>query len=432
MLRGIVFSGTCSRPIHAECAIHQQIRRKLKQMENSHSCNLGRALTALPRKIIGVFRRSSNLDGNFHLANDSEASQVPNPKVPVRRPIPSVPQNTRPSRGLRGLASRIVPSSRRQAWQLAHDQTARIKQLQHDQRVMRKMLTEQHQLLGQLIKSVGDLTPRTELSRSLTTLEGQVVAQAVTLKEEIGSVGATISAVQKRVDSLMDREADAFRSSQELIWSSVFHDTIHGTAWFNNQALAPGRWAVGYPFLYLLYRLLNEMQPKSILELGLGESTKVTSQYAAWKPGVRHQVVEHDQNWCDFFRQRFTLPSSSQVAVLNLVTQEYKEDPAVLRYAGFAEAFGDDTYDLICVDGPFGFQANVYARIDVLDLIPQNLARSFAIIVDDHDRSGERHMANEIQSKLTESGIEYSQSVRKGTKETWLVTSSDLSFFTSM
>jgi len=297
---------------------------------------------------------------------------------------------------------------------------------------MRKMLTEQHQLLGQLIKSVGDLTPRTELSRSLTTLEGQVVAQAVTLKEEIGSVGATISAVQKRVDSLMDREADAFRSSQELIWSSVFHDTIHGTAWFNNQALAPGRWAVGYPFLYLLYRLLNEMQPKSILELGLGESTKVTSQYAAWKPGVRHQVVEHDQNWCDFFRQRFTLPSSSQVAVLNLVTQEYKEDPAVLRYAGFAEAFGDDTYDLICVDGPFGFQANVYARIDVLDLIPQNLARSFAIIVDDHDRSGERHMANEIQSKLTESGIEYSQSVRKGTKETWLVTSSDLSFFTSM
>lgn len=89
----------------------------------------------------------------------------------------------------------------------------------------------------------------------------------------------------------------------EIHWSQIYHDAIIGSEWLLDKSVSPGGprgWAVGYNFLYALYCILDEMHPKHILEIGLGQSTKLTGQYARYF-GAAHEVVEHDQEWVDFF-----------------------------------------------------------------------------------------------------------------------------------
>lgn len=88
---------------------------------------------------------------------------------------------------------------------------------------------------------------------------------------------------------------------QEIYWSQIYHDTICESEWLHDKSILPGRAAVGYNFLYVLYRVLNAMHPESILELGLGQSTKLIGQYAqAFK--AKHIVIDHNKKWVDFFR----------------------------------------------------------------------------------------------------------------------------------
>ena len=58
------------------------------------------------------------------------------------------------------------------------------------------------------------------------------------------------------------------RKLQELIWSEVYHDTIRGSKWLSpDLPFSPGRGAIGYQLMYVLYRVLNEVNPRSILEI---------------------------------------------------------------------------------------------------------------------------------------------------------------------
>ena len=99
--------------------------------------------------------------------------------------------------------------------------------------------------------------------------------------------------------------AEKFDKSEyvpEILWSQIYHDTIIDSEWLLDKAVSPGgphRWAVGYNFLYALYRILDEMHPKNVLEMGL-ESTKLTGQYARYF-SAGHTVVEHDKEWTKFY-----------------------------------------------------------------------------------------------------------------------------------
>ena len=45
----------------------------------------------------------------------------------------------------------------------------------------------------------------------------------------------------------------------------------------------PGRWAaVGFPYLYVMYRVLNEVRPEMLLEIGTGQTTKMIWIYLRW------------------------------------------------------------------------------------------------------------------------------------------------------
>jgi len=220
-------------------------------------------------------------------------------------------------------------------------------------------------------------------------------------------------------------------TADEILWANIFNSTIHENDWLATKNLSPGRWAVGYPFLYLLYRILKDTKPTRILELGLGETTRIISQYASGHRDVEHFVVEHDPEWITFFNNTFNVSGNTKIVQLPLAYQPYKESESVRKYEGFSDYFSNGKYDLICIDGPQGGDAE-YARIDTLSLLPAHLSDSFAILVDDYERIPEQKMVRELLTNLEEAGIEYARNVYRGTKYVHIVCSNNLKFLTSL
>ena len=290
--------------------------------------------------------------------------------------------------------------------------------------------------LGEVLESLN--AARSEFAQAAAETVRAVNARADALprmfEEALAkSVPESEARVLAAVKTQAQTTAEIRKFAEDSAWASVFNSTIAGSAWLRDAAFSPGRWAVGYPFLYVLYRVLNDGKPRSILETGLGQSTRMIAQYAAAHAGTAHTVVEHDAAWIRFFGESFALPPSSQVAHLPLTkTWRYGEDAEIVAYEGFGERFRGRKFDLISLDGPFGFMAKTYARADILPLIPECLAESFVILIDDFERKGERAMVAELTRILRERGVAFCEATYSGIKQMRIVVSPDKKFLCSL
>ena len=246
-------------------------------------------------------------------------------------------------------------------------------------------------------------------------------------------------ALNKRAEILADtaekarrQAADSARHASEAVWAQIFNNTISESLWLKDKTFSPGRWAVGYPYLYVMYRVLNETRPKRILELGLGQSTRMIAQYAAAFQDVEHIVVEHDPEWVEFFCNDFPLPKNTKVVMLEREMAPYKDAEAVRVFKGFKETFQGQKFDFISVDAPLGSDMPQYSRIDVLNLVPDGLTPNFVIMVDDCDRSGEINTVQEIRKKLSNSGIAQRMGRYSGAKTCSLVCPDHFGFLCSL
>ncbi|MBR0403965.1 MAG: hypothetical protein IJI68_02010, partial [Eggerthellaceae bacterium] len=223
------------------------------------------------------------------------------------------------------------------------------------------------------------------------------------------------------------------RVCMELVWADVFNQAIEGCPWLEGVGFNPGRWAVGYPFLYVLFRLLSNGSSHTFLDLGLGQTSTMLSRYAGSHQGVTHTIVEHDQEWISYYKRDNDLPPCSTIHVLPLemIEVETCEQP-VRRYANFESVLENGPFDLVTVDAPFGYDMKELARIDVLDLVPDSLAPSFVILVDDFDRKGEKNMVDRLAEKLSSEGIEHVVGVYEGEKQLCIIASKDNEFALSL
>lgn len=196
----------------------------------------------------------------------------------------------------------------------------------------------------------------------------------------------------------------------EILWANIYHDTIAGSDWLHDKAISPGgpyRWAVGYNFLYALYRVLDEMRPRHILELGLGQSTRLTGQFARYF-GAAHFVVEHDKDWVDFFCNSWRSMSNQTVIYLATLIEKEFAGQRYLAYKEFDTLVKevDASFDLILVDGPIGGRGE-RSRRDIVAYLPQILSEEFVILVDDCGRKGEDNLIKEIRGILDRNNIEH-------------------------
>lgn len=252
-----------------------------------------------------------------------------------------------------------------------------------------------------------------------------LVKQIEKLKQENDIIKITL-------DKLANGIANSTGYASEAVWAEIFNNVIAGSTWLLNTSFSPGRWAVGYPYLYVMYRILNEIRPKRILELGLGQSTRMIGQYVSSHENVEHFVVEHDLEWIDFFQRDFSLSVHSQIIQLDLAMEPYKEVADVRVYKEFVERFKDQKFDFICIDAPYGGDMTQYARVDVLKILPGCLAENFIVMIDDSMRLGEKQTIKEMQYILEQNGIAYKRGKYTGKKDFVILCSESLKFVCSI
>lgn len=250
---------------------------------------------------------------------------------------------------------------------------------------------------------------------------------------KIKRLAQTIQENKRLLKELTVKQEEIKRISLENYWANVFNSAVRGSRWAYHLPLNVGRWAAGYSLFYVLFRILNEVEPDSVLELGLGETTKMIQAYKTHlKPDALCVTVEHDSNWIQLKKEAGI--AVGQIEVLQAELEEMSiEGKPTLRYKNLTELVGGKQrqYQLIIIDGPFG-SAN-YSRSNIIDLVSNGfLADEFILILDDYNRKGEQETIVELKEVLSARDVSFVEGVYHGDKSFVLLASERYRFLTSL
>ena len=236
---------------------------------------------------------------------------------------------------------------------------------------------------------------------------------------------AQITALQQNAAQAAN---DIMRLERELYYAHLVHDAIVQSSWLKDKTLNLFGWAANYGFIYALYRILDKVKPMNILEMGVGQTTNLTSQYAAYhNPKAKLIVCEHDAEWFDRYKPELPKTPNIELRKFDLESFDY-ENQTNYKYAGLVDAVSATKFDLIIIDGPIGNGFNL-PRANILDLIDSDcLADDFVIIFDDAERYGEQNTIAAAEQKLRDKGIEFAGFIRSALKMQYFIVSKSREF----
>lgn len=218
---------------------------------------------------------------------------------------------------------------------------------------------------------------------------------------KLKSVFQRINITNSKILQLEQKQDKIELLVKENYWANVFNSAVRGCSWFDGIQLNVGRWAGNYTLFYILFRILNEIKPPNVLELGLGETTKMIQAYKRLHNLEGTCIsIEQNQEWIDFRLQKDISKDFIKlihVPAINLNVYGV----STLIYEGLNRRLSalDLTFNLILVDGPWG--STSYSRYNIVELIEDDLLHDdYIIIVDDYNRNGEQQTVTEIKSKL--------------------------------
>ncbi len=188
----------------------------------------------------------------------------------------------------------------------------------------------------------------------------------------------------------------------ELNWANIYHDTSKGKNWLQDLSISPYDMAINYSMLYILTRIFSDFKIRSVLEFGLGESSKFINSYAEFNSKeLQHIVVEHDQNWIDFYKKNVS--GLCEIKCLDLVNISINEC-SIKTYKKLDTIGNVNNFDLYIIDGPLGLPN--YSRYDIC-LIAQKFRENdeFLIVIDDFQRKGEKDTYSHLIRILKEKNL---------------------------
>lgn len=234
-----------------------------------------------------------------------------------------------------------------------------------------------------------------------------------------------VEQMQKELQELCSLANRQFR---ELNFADLLHDTIINSTWLKVKSFSLHGWAANYSFIYMLYRILDNVKPQNILEMGMGQTSRLTSQYVAYcNPKAKLDIIENDAGWIATYQPQ--LAQNEHIKVHQRDLEFFTYDKTECRkYKNLNEIVENTKYDLIIIDGPWGALQNL-PRSNVLDLIKNhNLADDFIIIFDDAERKGEKNTVTQTINLLQEQNVEHFVFQRFGIKTQTYITSITKSF----
>lgn len=202
----------------------------------------------------------------------------------------------------------------------------------------------------------------------------------------------------------------SYLCANEATWALNLNRVIEELDWVERKDFTTFQsWAVDNHYLYVLCRVLDYKKPSKILDIGLGQTTKLFEQYCDYNCGCCLDVLENDEEWIDFIGEHLRKEGkirNAKIIKLNYEIIEFKQE-LVRVYAGFKEKFKDMKYNLISIDAPYGGDMNMYSRIDILDILPECLEDDWIILMHDTNRVGESNTVENIKELLEIKKIKY-------------------------
>lgn len=238
-----------------------------------------------------------------------------------------------------------------------------------------------------------------------------------------------IKKIKAIIEGNKENQKKILQHLQELDWAHVYHDSIRGKKWLEELPLNIGRWAGNYSFFYVLNRILSDIKPNSILELGLGESTKFVSVYLDnYLTDTKHTVIEQDENWKHLFVERFKPSQQTQIVICPLEKMSVKGFETN-SYSGFNETV-TEKFDLYIIDGPFG--SPHYSRYEIVNMAKNfDSLDEFIILMDDYNRNGEKETVVDLLQVLKEKNIKIHQQCYSGNKDLLVIATEKYKYTTS-
>lgn len=167
--------------------------------------------------------------------------------------------------------------------------------------------------------------------------------------------------------------------------------------------------AANHSLLYLILRIGCEYRPRSVLDIGAGQTTLLWSMLH--RRGLVGDVLtlEHDPDW----GARIRAQVDHQVVVTPLQPAPIA-GRATMTYDWDA-ALADRTFDIAVCDGPIGVAR--HSRRGVLSVLDrQRLGSDFVLILDDAERPGEQDTIAAIHRRLQADAVSYAAGVVNAAK----------------
>jgi predicted O-methyltransferase YrrM len=194
------------------------------------------------------------------------------------------------------------------------------------------------------------------------------------------------------------REQFSTRPELEIVYRDLFRQVLdrEGVA----DTFFPVRGAANYSLMYLVARIVTELRPDRIVELGAGQSTLLIDKLAGGLgPAAKITTLEHDADWVAHIGGSVRHPvlhsglRRRAVAGIDVAGYEFGELPA-------------GPVQFLIVDGPPAKGAATrYARLAALELAERLDPAGFVIVIDDAERPGEAMLGSLLERELRGRGV---------------------------
>jgi hypothetical protein len=146
-----------------------------------------------------------------------------------------------------------------------------------------------------------------------------------------------------------------------------------------------------------VWKFMEMTSPRSILELGSGQTTKLVATYLRSHPEARATTIEESADFHRFFGPSLA-EISPRLSYLHAPLGNVSAGNDQVRWYQLpAEAMAAQ-YDFILIDGPVSYGG--FCRDGIVPFLPKLLGESFIIVVDDTNRPNELRMCDSIAKQL--------------------------------
>lgn len=256
----------------------------------------------------------------------------------------------------------------------------------------------------------------------------EILEKILVCKMDTQNAIKTLEGIQnKAIENIEEVKLQQYKNYSELNFADLLHDSMQNRDWLKDKNFSLYLGAANYSFIYTLFRVLDNVNPQNILEMGMGQTSKLTSQYVAYKnQNATLDIIENDADWIDIYQSQLPLNERVKIHLCNLEFFEFK-GVENRKYRALDNVIKDKKYNLVIVDGPLGSR-QLLPRSNIIDIVMSNLADDFIIIFDDAERKGEQETISQTKAKLTELGIEFTTQQRDALKSQFIIFSKSFNF----